>query len=296
VRPLLRADADQRLVAGDAAISDLQQQENGIACKAVGGRWFNNQMVEDAILDNVAEYKLSELFADPHVDEKLKAIEGALAAQAEKISELQKEQSNLVRAIGKLDDDDPTREDYHIVLREQRAEIDAAKVRTESLQQQRADLLLQQDQRRDVDGEIRRLRDELATLDPEVEADQRKMVMIRAKLASALRTFISHILFDCDGGTIRLFVGHGLVSYTFKRSPRRHGPKKDFSITLVGRNNDMAMGHTFPRGFFPIDDEVFDKIVGAQQLDDEGIDTNGWNGWKRPSAEIITVAIDMEAA
>lgn len=204
--------------------------KSGINCKQVGAHGFRNRAVEDVILDHVREYKISELFADPVTDAELRKIEVEMAACAEKVGQLEKRNSNLIRLMAELEPDDPTITDYQRVTREQRSEISLTKDLLKSVQDRRAELLAQQDHRQDVEATVAKLRAEMAS-----EEDPNKVVVIRSKLASALKLFIDTIQFDQVEGTFDVILMGGAIAYRFRRSAKKSGPKREFTYDFEQR-------------------------------------------------------------
>jgi DNA invertase Pin-like site-specific DNA recombinase len=213
--------------------------KSGIECKKVGARYFRNRTIENMILDHVREYKLSELFANPVTDAELRKVEVELAACAEKIGQLEKTNSRLIRLMTTLEEDDPIIVDFQKEMRLNWSEIVLANDLHKSLQDRRTEFISQRDQRMDVEAALLRLRKEM-----DEETDETKIVAIRAKLSSALKLFIDTVQFDPLAGTIDVILIGGLINYRFARSAKKSGFKREFTYHFVGRYSHVVQAKT----------------------------------------------------
>ncbi len=209
-----------------------------------GREQFNYDEVEDAILNHVPEYKLSEIFANPASDTELRQTEKELAEVAFKLGEAEKRRTNVRNRLASLADDDELRDDYETMLREIRSELATLNDRLTGLQELRAELAAEQDDRGDMEETVRNLRTAMET----AEGDARRE--IRAKLASAVQSFVDTAQFDPETGIIDVILMGGMVAHRFQKAAPS-GRARARKIEYVGSANvAQIMGeHMVPEAF-----------------------------------------------
>ena len=177
-----------------------------------GGEFFNYDEVETAILDHTPEYKLSEIFANPVADTELRHAEKDLADVGFTLGELEKRRANVRAQLSKMDPDDDLYSETQLSQREILAEIRTLNERLNGLQELRAELAAEQDDRSDIEETIRQLRDTMKT----AEGDARRE--IRSKLANAVQSFIYFVRFDLQEGVFDVVLLGGMIAHRFRKS------------------------------------------------------------------------------
>jgi hypothetical protein len=150
-----------------------------------GGPYFDNDVVEAAILDQVHEYRLHEMFLDPRTDEYINDTDRAIADLGIQIGQLEREYDNVRTYLRRLSPDDPTRDDYERDGRELKNKISQAQATFEQQHITRATLMAARDHRADVEKVVAGLRAKLAS--PDFSVAER--TALRSKLSQAVRSF-----------------------------------------------------------------------------------------------------------
>lgn len=151
--------------------------------------YFPLEGVENAILDNTDEYRLHEIFADPRLAEELKGVENGIAAHNAEISDLERRKANLTARIANLEPDDPLSLEWEATIRGYLADIKVTRDTVKALEQRCLSLSSRIDQRTDAEGNVKALRAQM------MAASGGDLLVLRAKLSDALKTFITHVRF-----------------------------------------------------------------------------------------------------
>ncbi|MBM6595581.1 recombinase family protein [Microvirga pudoricolor] len=232
-----------------------------------GGERFNYDEVEAAILDHIPEYRLSDVFENTRDMAELKECEKQIGAVAFKLGELEKRRDRMAREISLTDDDDPLLDLHRKTLREIVTDIRKGKESLDGLAEAKAELEAQQDDRSDLEAVIAQFRAELET------ATGDDLYRYRAKLSSALQTFIDYVWFDFENEVFDVVLMGGAIVHRFKKTnPQGRGRAR--RIQYVGSVNVLKdMGDTVVREAFttmtrdpgdssedPLRVEVFNKL------------------------------------
>jgi DNA invertase Pin-like site-specific DNA recombinase len=235
------------------------QDERGCIAE---GRW-NYDEVENAILDHVPEYKLSEIFASTDEATELKNVEKEIGTAAFKMGELEKRRDRMAREISLTEDEDPLLDLHRKTLREILSDIRKTNDHMNGLRELKAEIEAQQDHRGDAEAVIKQLR---ADLENESLSDDDKY-KLRAKLASALQSFIDFVWFDFEAETFDVVLMGGLIVHKFgKTAPTGRGRARKIKF-IESRNVAHAMGDHIVREAFttmvrnhPIEGEDPDRV------------------------------------
>jgi hypothetical protein len=178
--------------------------------KCKNGRWFPYPDVEAALLDNIKELRLSDVLRDPTVDTQVRAIENEIFALNNRATDLEKRQSRLVSLIEVANTDEV--EDLVTALRERRVEIRQIKETLQIRAGEREELLLTQRARAEVEGVIADIRERLKT------ADETTTTILRTKLQSAIRSYVSAVRFHPGTGVITVILVNGVAAHQFQQT------------------------------------------------------------------------------
>jgi DNA invertase Pin-like site-specific DNA recombinase len=176
------------------------------------GGYIPYKPLEEAVLDGVVEFKLSDLFCRPEAEADLRRVENDIARLEAAITSQEKRQARLTDLLADLEPEDDRVEDYNKALATGRGTIRGFKEALRQQSEEHQDLTAQRDARIDGEGEVARLRAELAT------AEVDRVGMIRTKLHAALKSFISGIIMDGENGVIDVILANGARAYRFERT------------------------------------------------------------------------------
>lgn len=185
-------------------------------CK--GNTYFPIDLVESAILDHTPEYRLSQLFSDPKLAVELRGVEDQIAANNAKVSEVERDTENLKKRLAKYDPNDPVGDSLEETIRTNLIDIETLRKAVNGLEQRRLTLSSRIDQRTDAEGNVRALRADMA------KAEGAELLALRAKLSSAVKTFITGITFNSvDPAFVVGLDGNGFKRNHYFRMVREKG-------------------------------------------------------------------------
>lgn len=174
-------------------------------------KMFPYYNLENAILDHVTDFYLdAQITRNTGVTDRTAIADELNRAQA-KLDELDKRRRNVM-ALSEMADDDETRAEYIVRLREMRVEIDQAK----ALVAERSNQLHVIDEKQ---SELSNVTD-MVTAERNMwkSGSEEEVFVSRTKVAQALRNFISSVLVDFQMQTAIVYVAGYTRLYQFDRT------------------------------------------------------------------------------
>ena len=209
---------------------------------------FQYDPLETAILDNVREFRLSDVLRQQQANNPLDAILEQIAAIRSQIEDIRKREARLLDQLEEADGDTAEIRQRLTQRKAQRSDLETALA---GLERQKADAEMTMSAQSITEDEIDRMRAEWRT------ADKSTVYMLRARTNAALRTFIDAITFNSEHNTVTVIVMNGLRAYRFRDY------EFEGHIDLTNRLGDSESGMIDPISF------TADGITGASVPEEE---------------------------
>ncbi|WP_342162560.1 recombinase family protein [Methylobacterium sp. SD21] len=207
-------------------------------------RLFHYDKIEAAILDNVREFRLSEVLRQRQMANPVDALLEQIATTRSEIDNIARREARLLDQLEETDGDTAEIRQRLAQRKSQRADLEAALVQ---LERQKSDAELTASSQGITEADIARMREEWAT------ADQSTAYMLRAKANAALRTFVDAVTFNSKHYTVTVIVMNGLRAYRFENY------KLTGSFDLTDQLGDIKLGK-IPTRSFTADGKTIDAV------------------------------------